>query len=103
MSEGEEKFETTVEGIETSLNSEKIKNDEIIEKKNKEIEELEENLNDLKRITSEEKEKLQNDLNTKLEDLISENKKLKLKIEENDIKNKNLEDTRRAQINKMES
>ena len=96
-------LETTVGGIETSLNSEKIKNDEIIEKKNKEIEELEENLNDLKRITSEEKEKLQNDLNTKLEDLTSENKKLKLKIEENDIKNKNLEDTRRAQINKMES
>ena len=96
-------LESQIEGLEASLNSEKIKNEDLIQKSNKEIEELEENLNDLKRISSEEKDKIQNELNIKLDEVTSENKKLKLKLEENDIKNKNLDEIRRAKMNKMES
>ena len=54
-----------------------------------EKEELEEELNNIKRINIEEKDKIKNELNIKIDELNSDNKKLKLKLEENDIKNKN--------------
>ena len=41
-------LETTIEGLEVTLNTEKIKNNENIEKINKEKEELEEELNNIK-------------------------------------------------------
>ena len=57
----------------------------MIEKSSKEIESLEEDLNNLKKKTSEEKEKLENEFTTKIEELTSELKKNKLKIMELEV------------------
>ena len=95
-------LESNVEGLGRDLQNERNINEELTEKTNKEIEELEEDLNNLKKTSSEEKEKLENELNAKIEELTSELKKNKLKLEENEVKFKNMEDSSNAQIKKME-
>ena len=95
-------LESNVEGLEIDLQNERNKNEELTEKTNKEIEELEEDLNNLKKASSEEKDKLENELNTKIEELTSELKKTKLKLDENEVKNKTSEDSSRTQIKKLE-
>ena len=95
-------LESTVEGMGIDLQNEKNKNEELTEKTNKEIEELEEDLNNLKKASIEEKDKLESELNQKIEELTSELKKNKLKLEENEVKNKTSEDSSRTQINKLE-
>ena len=95
-------LEANVQGLGLDLQTEKNKNEELIEKSSKEIESLEEDLNNLKKKTSEEKEKLENEYTTKIEELTSELKKNKLKLNENEVKNKTLEDSSRAEMKKME-
>ena len=95
-------LESTVEGMGIDLQNEKNKNEELTEKTNKEIEELEEDLNNLKKKSIEEKDKLESELNQKIEELTSELKKNKLKLDENEVKNKTSEDSSRTQIKKLE-
>ena len=95
-------LETNVEGLGMDLQNERNRNEELTEKTNKEIEELEEDLNNLKKASVEEKDKLENELNAKIDELSSELKKCKLKLEENEVKNKTSEDSSRTQIKKLE-
>ena len=96
-------LEANVEGLGLDLQNERNRNEELTEKTNKEIEELEEDLNNLKKTSSEEKEKLENELNTRIEELSSELKKNKLKLDENEVKNKTLENSSRTEIKKIET
>ena len=95
-------LEANVQGLGLDLQNERNKNEEITEKANKEIESLEEDLNNLKKKSMEEKEKLENELGSKIEELSSELKKSKLLLNENEVKNKTLEDSSRTELKKME-
>ena len=95
-------LEANVQGLGLDLQNEKNKNEELTEKTNKEIETLEEDLNNLKKKSLEEKEKLENELGAKIEELSSELKKSKILLDENEVKNKTLEDSSRNEIKKME-
>ena len=96
-------LEANVEGLGLDLQNERNKNEELTEKTNKEIETLEEDLNNLKKKSHEEKEKLENEYNTRIEELSSELKKNKLKLDENEVKNKTLENSSRTEIKKIET
>ena len=95
-------LEANVEGLGLDFQSERNRNEELIEKTNKEIESLEEDLNNLKKKSHEEKEKIESEYTTKIEELTSELKKSKLKLEENEVKSKTVEDSSRTEIKKME-
>ena len=56
-------LEANVQGLGLDLQTEKNKNEELIEKSSKEIESLEEDLNNLKKKSIEEKDKLESELN----------------------------------------
>ena len=96
-------LEANVEGLGLDLQNERNRNEELTEKTNKEIETLEEDLNNLKKKSHEEKEKLENEYNTRIEELSSELKKNKLKLDENEVKNKTLENSSRTEIKKIET
>jgi len=64
-------LEANVEGLGLDFQSERNRNEELIEKTNKEIESLEEDLNNLKKKSHEEKEKIESEYTTKIEELTS--------------------------------
>ena len=68
-------LEANVQSMGLDLQNEKNKNEELTDKTNKEIEALEEDLNNLKKQSLEEKEKLENELGNKIEELSTELKK----------------------------
>ena len=95
-------LEANVQSLGLYLQNEKDKNEELTYKTNKEIKWLEDDLNNLKKKSLEEKEKLKNELGTKIEELSSELKKSRLQLNENEVKSKALEDSSRDEIIKME-
>ena len=95
-------LEANVQSLGLDLQNERNKNEELAEKTSKEIESLEEDLNNLKKKSSEEKEKLENEYGSKIEELSSELKKSRLILNENEVKNKTMEDTSRNELKKME-
>ena len=95
-------LEANVQSMGLDLQNEKNKNEELTDKTNKEIEALEEDLNNLKKQSLEEKEKLENELGNKIEELSTELKKSKLLLNENEVKSKTLEDSSRNELKKLE-
>ena len=95
-------LESNIENMGVELQNERQKNEELNEKTNKEIEELENEYNRLKKTSNEDKDKLENEYISKIDELSSELKNAKMKIEENEVKQKTLEDTSRTKIKKME-
>ena len=95
-------LEANVQSLGLDLQTERNKNEELTEKTNKEIESLEDDLNNLKKKSSEEKEKIENEYSAKIDELSSELKKSRLLLNENEVKNKTMEDTSRNELKKME-
>lgn len=71
--------QVNIEGLSLDLHTERNRNDEFVEKDNKEIEALEEDLNNLKKKSTEEKEKLENDYKKKFRNLPSDQIKIRQK------------------------
>ena len=88
-------LESNLQSNELLLQNEKNKNEEIINKSTKEINDLNERLTSLKKNTGEEKEKLENEHINKINELTSLVNATKLKLEEAEVKQKTIEDTSR--------
>lgn len=104
-----ENFKEKVIDLESSLTNadilyqnEKKNYDDYVAKTSKETKDLNEKLQNFKKTYMEEKEKMQSEFATKENDFQSEISALKLKIEENEVNMKSIEDTHRAEISKME-
>ena len=95
-------LESNLQSNELLLQNEKNKNEEIINKSTKEINDLNERLTSLKKNTGEEKEKLENEHINKINELTSLVNATKLKLEEAEVKQKTIEDTSRNNTTKME-
>ena len=95
-------LESNLQSNELLLQNEKNKNEEIVNKTSKEINDLNEKLTSLKKNTGEEKEKLENEHINKINELTSLVNATKLKLEEAEVKQKTIEDTSRNNTTKME-
>ena len=95
-------LESNIQSAELLFQNEKTKNEELNNKTNKEITDLNNKLLLLKKTTNEEKEKLENENNNKLNELTSQLNSLQLKLEESEVKQKTIEDTSKTNLSKME-
>ena len=104
-----ENFKEKMIDLESSLtnsdllySNEKKNHDEYVTKTSKEIKELNEKLQNLKKTYGEEKEKMTNEFASKESDLTSELNAMKLKLDENEVNMKGIEDTYKTKLSKME-
>ena len=95
-------LESNIEKMGMELQNEKQKNVENSEKNEKEMIELENEINNLKRTLKEEKDKIESDYINQLKDSNSQIKNLKIKINELETNNKNLDDSSRTKIAQLE-
>ena len=95
-------LESSLTNADILYQNEKKNYDDYIAKTSKETKELNEKLQNNKKTYMEEKEKMQSEFTAKENDFQSEIKALKLKIEENEVNMKNIENTHRTEISKME-
>ena len=85
-----------------NLQNERNRNEELTQKTEKEISELEEQYNNLKKTSNEERDKLETEYTTKIDELNSQCKNNQIKLKESEVKYKTLEDTSRTNTNKWE-
>ena len=95
-------LESNLQSCELLYQNEKKNNEDIIKKNSKEIKELNNKLLQLRKNANDEKEKMHNDFTNKENEFNIIINKLQIQNEENEIKTKNMEDSHRALISKLE-